>query len=199
MDCVLIHTDLQDQLNVIGNKLDDVHSKQSLLLEKINFLEFMICQQSPSPASNVTTPTSSGQQETNSAPNNTPASSSKSLALFAPKKCVLPEIDKTKLISADEARMKYNRYVCKENLSRFAVKLAKEVYFGPDVMAACTMQGTRVYHPIPPKELDELKEFLYRQAVPAIFKSRTEFEGDRGGWKDCWYAIGQSCKNCRGQ
>ena len=109
---------------------------------------------------------------------------------------MLPEIDTSKLISADAARLKYDRYVCKEKLSRFAVKLAKEVYFGPDVMAACTMQGTKIYHRIPEKELDELKEFIYRQAVPAIYKSRLDFEA---GWKDCWYAIGQSCKNCSGQ
>jgi len=45
---------------------------------------------SPSPASNVTTPASSGQHKTNNTPTSKPSP-------FARKRCVLPKIDKLSL------------------------------------------------------------------------------------------------------
>jgi len=78
-------------------------------------------------------------------------------------------------------------------MSKFAIQLAKEVYFGKEVMAACTMMGTKLYHPLPKEELPNLKDFLHQQTVPATYKSTTEWEH---GWKECWEGISQNFMGC---
>jgi len=66
-------------------------------------------------------------------------------------------------------------------MSRFAVQLAKDAYFDKEVMAACTMMGTKLYHLLPKEEPANLKDFLHQWTVPAIYKSTTEWER---GWKE---------------
>jgi len=115
--------------------------------------------------------------------------------VFYVKKCVLPPIDKTKLSKPEEVRAKYTHLINDRKITRFAVRLAQEAFFGKPVMAACTMKGTKEYHAIPAAELAQLKDFLYEIAVPAIYQKRSSWEE---AWKDCWDSIGQSCKNLRG-
>jgi len=62
------------------------------------------------------------------------------------------------------------------------MKLAKEAYFGKDIMMKYTVRGTGSYHALPIKELSNLKEFLMKIVVPCYISSRIEFENL---WKTC--------------
>ena len=75
---------------------------------------------------------------------------------------MLPPINKAKLLDPEEVMAKYTRLFCKSKITRFAVKLVQEAYFGKDVMAACTMKGSsKQYNAIPEEEMDQLKAYLY--------------------------------------
>ena len=70
-------------------------------------------------------------------------------------------------------------------MSRLAVKLARESFFGEEVMEQCTSQV------LPKTELCNLKLYLV-QLFPSL--SKPEFEGY---WKTCVTSIGQACKGIR--
>ena len=75
-----------------------------------------------------------------------------------------------------------------------AVRLAKEAYFGPDVMIHCTVRGVGSHHALPRAELDKLKRFLCNLALLRLIDRRVEFEEI---WKNCTNLIGQACKQYR--
>ena len=112
-----------------------------------------------------------------------------------PKRYPLPPIDQSRLLTPGQVVDKYPQLITHKRITRFAVRLAQEAYFGRDVMMCCTMKGSGQYHAIPPVELSQLKKFLHGVCVPRLYQSRVEWERT---WKDCWDSIGQSCKNLRG-
>jgi len=81
------------------------------------------------------------------------------------------------------------------SMSRLAVKLARESFFGEEIMEKCTPQGkdeqTNGLHGLPKTELYNLKLYLV-QLFPSLSKS--DFEGY---WKLCITSIGQACKGIR--
>ena len=72
-----------------------------------------------------------------------------------------------------------------------AVKLAKESYFGKQLMKDCTVRGTREQPGLPAEKLAELKQFL-QSLFPKM--PQHEFEAT---WKQCTDSIGQACKALR--
>lgn len=110
------------------------------------------------------------------------------------KVCDLPAIDNSKLLPPDEVTAKYPNLLIKGKLSRLAVRLAQESFFGRDVMKCCTVKGNGDYHALPAKELVDLKKFMINLCVSRYFTSNTAFEIT---WKACIESIGQSCKGLR--
>ena len=86
---------------------------------------------------------------------------------------------------------KYPQLTSLSKVSRLAVKLAKECYFGVELMKRCTVRGTREHDGLPPDKLDDLKSFL-RYIFPKC--NTPEFEKV---WKNCTDAIGQCCNSLR--
>lgn len=110
------------------------------------------------------------------------------------KVCDLPAIDNSKLSPPDEVIAKYPNLLVKGKLSRLAVRLAQESFFGRDVMKCCTVKGNGDYHALPAKELVDLKKFMINLCVPRYFTNNASFEIT---WKACIESIGQSCKGLR--
>ena len=108
--------------------------------------------------------------------------------------CNLPAIDISKLLLPDEVTAKYPKLLVKGKLSRLAVRLAQESFFGKDVMRCCTVKGNGDYHALPAGELVKLKNFMISLCVPRYFTSNASFEIT---WKTCIESIGQSCKGLR--
>ena len=85
---------------------------------------------------------------------------------------------------------------CKLNhvskMPTLAVKLARESFFGDDIMMECTVQGYREQPPLPTESLRELKSFLEH-----IFHNRCTLAEFEGNWKQCIKSIGQACKTLR--
>lgn len=112
------------------------------------------------------------------------------------EKVPLPPIDKSTLIDPQDVVEKYRVYLKRSRLTRLAVRLAKEAYFGEKVMEKCTVQGIRHYNALPRSELNDLKKFMLDLSLPRFVDTRGAFEIL---WKDCVISIGQACKNLRDQ
>jgi len=112
-----------------------------------------------------------------------------------PKRYPLPPIDRSRLLTPGQVVDKYPQFITHKRITRFAVRLAQEAYFGRDVMMCCTMKVLGSTMPFHLVELSQLKKFLHGVCVPRLYQSQGEWERT---WKDCWDAIGQSCKNLRG-
>ena len=97
---------------------------------------------------------------------------------------------KQKLLSPAEVIGKYPKLLVANKAPTLAMKLAREAYFGEEVMAQCTVMGCRDYPGLPSDELCSLKETIFGQ-FPAFWKNPVEFESV---WVACVDAIGQTCK-----
>lgn len=106
----------------------------------------------------------------------------------------LPEINQTKLIDPQEVVDKNIAFLNKTKLPTLAVRLARESYFGPEVMIRCTVRGVGSYHALPREQLNKLKKFLQDLALPRLVDRKVEFEEL---WKLCVISIGQACKQYR--
>ena len=87
-----------------------------------------------------------------------------------PAKCTrsLPStaIDKTQLVPAEEVLARNGQFIGKEGkVTTVAVVLARESFFGDDVLKICTPKGHVDKPALPHQELMELKEVL-RGAYP---------------------------------
>lgn len=102
-------------------------------------------------------------------------------------------IKKDKLVPASHIFQKYPKLLCESRIGTLAVKLAKDAYFGKDVMVQCTVAGERDLPGLPLDELHQLKQALYMQ-FHQFWQSPQEFEPL---WKTATGAIGQSCKRLR--
>ena len=95
------------------------------------------------------------------------------------------------LASIDSVVTKYPTYNTPTNISRLAVKLAKEAVFGKDVLAQSTPLGFRNLKPLDPTGLATIKATIKNLCV---WSNAVEFESI---WKNCMHAIGQACKHAR--
>lgn len=103
------------------------------------------------------------------------------------------EIKKENLQSVDVVIKKYVKLAGKESSAgEFACKLAREAYFGIDVMGKCTCNGSGDKPGLPKAELLELKETV-RQTFPKYMGTH-EFEIV---WSKCQTSLSQSCKRIR--
>ena len=97
---------------------------------------------------------------------------------------------KQKLLSPAVVIAKYPKLLVANKAPTLAMKLAREAYFGEEVMAQCTVMGCREYPGLPCDELSSLKETIFGQ-FPAFWTNPVEFESV---WVACVDAIGQACK-----
>eukprot|EP00731_Ephydatia_muelleri_P033065 Em0025g21a len=103
------------------------------------------------------------------------------------------EIRKELLRPVDEVLFINAKYRVLSKASTLAVKLAKEAFFGDNVLVRCTVAGGREFPGLPQKEMQELKGVMLRQ-FPQFWQAPVQFELT---WKDCCESIGQACKRLR--
>lgn len=103
------------------------------------------------------------------------------------------KINKGQLLQATTVIRKYPGLVYECKIGTLATKLAKEAFFGDDVLIQCTVSGERDYPGLPVEELMQLKHAVYMQ-FPQYWNSPQEFEPL---WTKCKAAIGQACKRLR--
>lgn len=83
---------------------------------------------------------------------------------------------------------------CVEKASTLAQKLAREAFFGEDVMKRCTPGGTKDFPALPKEEMFSLKKEVFLQ-LPQFWQSPANFEKI---WKTkCWPAVEQACRRLR--
>ena len=113
-----------------------------------------------------------------------------------PSNSYLPSsaINKQKLKSASEVILRYPKLRSPSNVGTLAALLAREAYFGEDVLAKCTVAGDRDLPGLPIAELQELKQTLFFQ-FPDYWRLPHEFEPL---WSTSTTSIGQLCKRLRG-
>lgn len=102
-------------------------------------------------------------------------------------------VQRQKLVHPEEVITKYPKLLVTNKAPTLAMKLAREAFFGEELMARCTVMGCREYPALPSNELCHLKETLY-QKFPAFWNNAPEFEAV---WASCVDAIGQACKRLR--
>ena len=102
-------------------------------------------------------------------------------------------IQKQKLQSPEAVLAKYSKLCCESRVATLSVKLAKDAYFGSEVLAKCTVMGERELPGLPRTELSEMKKILFLQ-FPNFWQSKQQFEPL---WKLCVDAVGQLCKRER--
>ena len=115
--------------------------------------------------------------------------------LSLPSKC-LPSsaIDKTKLKSAQDV-ISENANLASQvgSMTTLAVVLARETFFGEEVMGQCTAKGHGDKPGLPHQELMELKGII-KGAYPQYWNSPHAFEPQ---WSKCSEQISQACKRIR--
>lgn len=121
--------------------------------------------------------------------------SSKTSIRTKPGNAYLPSstINKQKLKSASDVILKYPKLRSPSSVGTLAAKLAREAFFGEEVLAKCTVAGDRDLPGLPVQELQQLKQTLLAQ-FPEYWKSPYEFEPL---WKTSSESIGQLCKRLR--
>ena len=102
-------------------------------------------------------------------------------------------IKKSELLQPTTVFQKYPNLLCESKLGTLAVKLAREAFFGDQVLMKCTVAGERDYPALPTEELRQLKHALYMH-FPQYWQTPQEFEVL---WKKCTENIGQACKRLR--
>ena len=103
-------------------------------------------------------------------------------------------IDYTQLCSPEDVVNRNQSLLMKSKLRTLAKKLAREAYFGPDILEKCTVKGIGRHHALPKKQLHDLKMYLKSLSVPRIVSTAIEFEVE---WKNCLESVGQACKSLR--
>ena len=106
----------------------------------------------------------------------------------------LPPINHDKLFSPQTVADKYPKLLVRSKIPTLAVKLAKEAFFGPEIMSYCTFKGVGSYHALSQAEVKEMKQFLFKLTFPSIVSSRIDFEDV---WAKCVESVGQKCKMLR--
>ena len=89
------------------------------------------------------------------------------------------------LIPASQTLGRYPKLQHESKISILGVKLARESFFGEDVLAQCTVMGFG--------KLNELKQTLF-SLFPRYWSNPVDFVSV---WKDCSESLGQVCKRLR--
>lgn len=112
-----------------------------------------------------------------------------------PAQASLPSsaINKKKLLPPKTVIQNNQSLMCPSKVPTLALKLAKESFFGEDVMARCTFAGTRELPALPTTEKNHLKHLLL-SLFPQYWRSPHEFEPV---WNACINSIGQGCNRLR--
>ena len=84
-------------------------------------------------------------------------------------------IQTEKLADVKAVLTKYRKLKTVYKASTLAVKLAKEVFFGEDIMEQCTVAGTRDHPGLPFDKLQELKQTVFEQFLQ-FWQTLFEFE-----------------------
>ena len=71
-----------------------------------------------------------------------------------------------KLLPAEMVKQKYPKLRGPERASGLSVKLAVEAFFGPDVLARCTVACCRSLPGLPEEQLQNLKQFIWVAVTP---------------------------------
>jgi hypothetical protein len=104
-----------------------------------------------------------------------------------------PSIESTttesSLITPETVIQKYPKYLNTANMTRLAVKLAREAYFGTQLMKKSTVYGCTNKPPLPKEDVENLKKFLF-SLFPEMRQCPWEFEEK---WKRCTDAINHAC------
>ena len=95
------------------------------------------------------------------------------------------------LLSPEEVVAKYKRMMPLSKIGRLAVKLARESFFGEELMKSSTVFGCQDKPALPKEKLGELKLFLIEQN-PQFRRAPEEFEPF---WKTCVDSINHACAN----
>ena len=103
------------------------------------------------------------------------------------------EINKKGLQTTDTFFISHRNLKGESKAGMLAVRLARKVYFGKEVMGKCTVSGLRGLPGLPVAELGELKQTIFLQ-FPQFWQNPVEFEQL---WSKCADAINQSCKKIR--
>ena len=102
------------------------------------------------------------------------------------------KIVKESLKSVEDALRGYDELKCAEKASTLTQKLAREAFFGEDVMKRCTPGGTKDFPALPKDEMFSLKKEVFQQ-LPQFWQCPANFEKL---WKTkCWPSVEQAC--CR--
>ena len=104
-------------------------------------------------------------------------------------------IDKSKLLPAS-AIIKNNSHLAKEGtIGTLAQLLARECFFGEDVMVQCTAHGHGDKPGLPITKFMLLKDAI-RKTLPQCWNASQEMELL---WSKCTNSISQACKRLRGK
>ena len=106
----------------------------------------------------------------------------------------LDAIDLASLLPPELVKQKYPKLRGPERAGELAVKLAVEAFFGPSVLARCTVAGCRQLPGLPVEQLQKLKQFIYR-LTPQFWDNPGDF--DHQVWSTCTASINQKCKALR--
>ena len=109
-----------------------------------------------------------------------------------PANSTLPSsvINQQKLISASDVIAKHPKLRCSSKVGTMAVKLAKDAFFGEEVMARCTVAGERELPGLLTDELQRLKHTIF-MLFSEYWNSLQEFKSQ---WRVCTDVIVQACK-----
>ena len=102
-------------------------------------------------------------------------------------------INKSTLQPVESVMEKYRKLKTVGSAGTLAVKLAKESFFGEEVLVRCTVYGAREQPGLPIEELNQLKQTIFNQ-FPQFWRSPMQFETV---WNSCIVSINQCSKNLR--
>ena len=102
-------------------------------------------------------------------------------------------IPKDKLANPSTVVAKYSKLCVDSKAPTLATKLAREAFFGDNVLSSCTVMGCREYNGLPISELNLLKQTIFNN-LPKYWTNPVEFEPV---WAACAESIGQTCKRLR--
>ena len=102
-------------------------------------------------------------------------------------------IDKANLLAVETVIEKYKSLKNVGSAGALAVKLARESFFGQDVLAHCTVYGHREQPGLPKAELFQLKQTMFG-LFPQYWATPAQFETV---WNSCITSINQCCKRLR--
>jgi hypothetical protein len=99
----------------------------------------------------------------------------------------------SQLTPVESALQRYSSWLIDSKFSALAIKLAREVFFGDNVLRQCTPRGLGDFPALPHDVLNKLKMTLL-DAFPVYWSKPDAFELI---WATAMEAIGQQCKRLR--